>query len=146
MAENSRNNITSLPCNCDLQFEETLQRASARLYIIRVCKYYGFPIKQLDILFRTLIMPILTYEIEVEAALQEIHGEVLNSGSNKAQDARLDVLHARGFWERRRSAFFDIRVCHPNAESYKELTPKQICRIHENEKKRMYNQRVTDIE
>ncbi len=38
------------------------------------------------------------------------------------------------------------RVCHPNAESYKELTPKQICRIHENEKKRMYNQRVTDIE
>ncbi len=46
----------------------------------------------------------------------------------------------------RRSAFFDMRVCHPNAESYKELTPKQICRVHENEKKRVYNQRVTDIE
>ena len=27
-----------------------------------------------------------------------------------------------------------------------ELTPKQIYRMHENEKKRMYNQRVTDIE
>ena len=62
-----------------------------------------------------------------------------------SQDARLDV-HARGFWERQRSAFFDVRVCHPNAESYKELTPKQIYRIDENEKKRMYNQRVTDIE
>ena len=35
---------------------------------------------------------------------------------------------------------------HPNAESYKDLTPKQIYRMHENEKKRMYNQRVTDIE
>ena len=46
----------------------------------------------------------------------------------------------------RRSAFFDMRVCHTNAESYKELTPKQICRVHENEKKRMYNQCVTDIE
>ena len=56
-------------------------------------------------------------------------------------------VHARNVWERRRSAFFDIRVCHPNAESYKELSPKQICRIHEiEEKKRMYNQRATDIE
>ncbi len=31
-------------------------------------------------------------------------------------------------------------------QSYKELAPKQVCRIHENEKKRMYNERVTDIE
>jgi hypothetical protein len=50
------------------------------------------------------------------------------------------------FWERHRSAFFDIRVCHPNAESYRDLTPVQIYRIHENEKKRMYNNRVTYIE
>jgi hypothetical protein len=57
--------LQDLPCNWDLQFEEMLQRASARLYIIRVRKYYGFPIKQLDILFRTLIMPILTYGIEL---------------------------------------------------------------------------------
>ncbi len=57
--------LQDLPCNWDLQFEEMLQRASARLYIIRVRKYYYFPIKQLDILFRTLIMPILTYGIEL---------------------------------------------------------------------------------
>ena len=42
--------------------------------------------------------------------------------------------------------FFDIRVCHPNADSYKDLSPKQIYRIHENEKKRKYNSRVTEIE
>ena len=29
------------------------------------------------------------------------------------------------------SVFFDIRVCHPNAESYKQLEPKQIYRLRE---------------
>ena len=43
-------------------------------------------------------------------------------------------MHERGFRERQRSAFFDIRVCHPNAELYEELTPKQIGSMHENEK------------
>ena len=52
----------------------------------------------------------------------------------------------RGFWERLRAAFFDIRVCHLNVDSYRDLSPKQIYRIHENEKKRKYNSRVTEIE
>ena len=46
--------------------------------------------------------------------------------------ARLDV-HCRGFSKRQRAAFFDIRVCHPNADSYKELTLKQNDQLHENE-------------
>ena len=49
-------------------------------------------------------------------------------------------------WERRRSAFFDIRVCHPNGDSYRDLTPKQIYKKHENEKKRQYAERVMEIE
>ncbi|CAH3169559.1 unnamed protein product, partial [Porites lobata] len=57
--------------------------------------------------------------------LGDIFGEHLNRGYNKAQDARLDI-HARGFWERHRSAFFDVRVCHPNAVSYRDLEPQQI--------------------
>ena len=44
------------------------------------------------------------------------------------------------------TAFFDIRASHPNADSYRDLSPKQIYRIHENEKKRKYNSRVTEIE
>ena len=77
--------------------------------------------------------------------LQDISGEHLNRGSNKAQDRRLDI-RARGFWKRHRSAFFDVRVCHPNAVSYRDLEPQQIYRIHENEKKRLYSKRVLDIE
>ena len=44
------------------------------------------------------------------------------------------------------SAFFDIRVCHPNADSYKELSPKQICKLHEDEKKRKYASRIIEVE
>ena len=84
-------------------------------------------------------------DVEIESVLQDISGEHLNRGSNKTQDARLDI-HARGFWERHRSAFFDVRVCHPNAASYRDLEPQQIYRIRENEKKRLYSRRVLDIE
>ena len=84
-------------------------------------------------------------DVEIEPVLQDISGEHLNRGSNKAQDARLDI-HTRGFWERHRSAFFDVRVCHPNAISYRDLKTQQIYRIHENEKKRLYSKRVLDIE
>ena len=54
-------------------------------------------------------------------------------------------IHARGFWEHQRSAFVDVRIWHPNAESYKDLEPQQIYRMHENEKKRLYSRRVLDI-
>ena len=42
--------------------------------------------------------------------------------------------------------FFDVRVCHPNTESYKDLTIQQICRKHECEKKRLYANRVLEVE
>ena len=41
------------------------------------------------------------------------------------QDARLDI-HARGFWKLQRLAFFDVRVCHLNAESYRDLKLQQL--------------------
>ena len=91
------------------------------------------------------LLDMVCYDVQVEPELQPITGEELARGTNQAPDACLDV-HFRGFWERQRAAFFDIRVCHPNADSYRDLSPKQIYRIHENEKKRKYNSRVTEIE
>ena len=41
---------------------------------------------------------------------------------------------------------FDVRVCHPNADSYREMTPQQIYKQHETEKKRQYSSRVMEIE
>ena len=92
-----------------------------------------------------LLLLLFCYNVQVEPALQPITGEELAEGTNQAPDARLDV-HCRGFWERQRAGFFDIRVCHPNADWYRDLSPKQIYRIHENEKKRKYNSRTTEIE
>jgi hypothetical protein len=53
------------PCNWDLHFEEMLKKASGRMYIMRVYKYYGLSIKQLDLLFDSLIMSIFTFAIEL---------------------------------------------------------------------------------
>ena len=84
-------------------------------------------------------------DVEVEPVLQEVTGETLNHGANNAPDARLDI-HVRGIWERQRSAFFDVRVCHSNVDPYRDLTPKQIYKKHENDKKRHYAERVMEIE
>ena len=84
-------------------------------------------------------------EMEVQPVLQEVIGETLNHGANKATTIHLNI-QAQGFWERQRSAFFDVLVCHPNADSYRDWTPKQINKKHENEKKRQYAERVMEIE
>jgi hypothetical protein len=53
------------PCNWDLHFEEMLKKANGRMYIMRVCKYYGLSIKKLDLLFGRLIMSIFIFAIEL---------------------------------------------------------------------------------
>ena len=83
-------------------------------------------------------------DLEVEPVLQEVTGETLNHGAKKNPSARLDI-HARGFCERQRSSFFDVRVCRPNADSYRDLTRKKIYEKHEKEKKRQYAERVMEI-
>ena len=91
------------------------------------------------------LLDMVCYDVAIDPTLQPLSGEELNSGANKAPDTRLDV-HCRGFWERQRAAFFDIRVCHPNADSYKELSPKQVYKLHEDEKKRKYASRIIEVE
>ena len=112
-----------------------------------VCQRGGFIIQchkeQRDLEAEMLRM--VCNDVELEPVLQEVPGEKLNHGANKAPDARLDI-HAWSFWEGQRSAFFDVRVCNPNADSYSDLTPKQIYKKHENEKKRQYAERVMEIE
>ena len=83
--------------------------------------------------------------VEMEPVLQEVTGEVLPRGANKAPDARLDI-RARGLRAREQSAFFDVRVFCPNAYSYKNLTPEQIYKLHEQDKKRLYSSRVLEVE
>ena len=44
---------------------QMLKKASGRMYILQVCKYYGFTAKQLELLFQSLIMSLFTFGIEL---------------------------------------------------------------------------------
>ena len=112
-----------------------------------ICKRGGFVIQRHNEL-RDLEADLLSMacsDVEVEPVLQDITEEQLSRGSNRTRDARLDI-RARGFLDPQSSAFFDVRVFHPNAESYKDQEPQQIYRTHENDKKRLYSRRVLDVE
>ena len=112
-----------------------------------VCQHHEFII-QGHIELRDLeaeMLRMVCNDVEVDPVLQEVTRETLNHGTNKAPDSCSDV-HARSFWERQRSAFFDVQVCHPNADAYRELTPKQIYKKNENEKKKQYAERVKEME
>ena len=86
------------------------------------------------------------HDVTIEPPLQPLTGESITPGSaNCNDDARADI-HARGFWGRRQGAFFDIRVFHPNAPSYRHTQIGSLFRRHELEKKREYGDRVRNVE
>ena len=101
-----------------------------------VCRHGGLIIQRHNEIrdLEAEMLCMVCTDVETEPVLQEITG-----------DARLDV-HTRRFWDRQQSAIFDVRVCHPNADLYRELSPKQIFQLHENEKKRQYSRRVLEVE
>ena len=84
--------------------------------------------------------------MEIEPTLQPLTGERLSNRTANTEDgARLDVK-ARGFWDRMQCAFFDIRVFYPNAQSNRSAQLSTAYTKHESEKRRVYGQRVRDIE
>ena len=110
-----------------------------------ICRRGGFIIQRHNELrdLEAELLSIVCIDVQIEPALQEVNGEALKQGPNQAPDARLDV-HACDFWEKQRSAFFDMSTkCRVLP---RDLSPKQIYRMHENENKRIYTRRVTDIE
>ena len=132
--------ILDLPktCTCGDQFDADHAM---------ICQKGGFIIQRHNELrdLEAEMLSLVCKDVEVEPVLQELSGEELNKGANTAPDARLDI-HARGFWERQRSAFFDVRVCHPNADTYRDLKPEKVYQLHEREKKKKYASRVLEIE
>ena len=100
-----------------------------------VCKRVGFVIQRHNEIrdLEAELLEMVCSDVQIEPSLQPVTGETLNKGANKENGARLDV-HARGLWERQRSAFFDVRVCHPNEDSYREMTQQQIYKQPRNRK------------
>ena len=59
--------------------------------------------------------------------------------------ARKDDRAAR-FWSKQEGAFFDIRVFHPNAASYKTTRPEELFVRHERNKQLEYEERVVNVD
>ena len=82
-------------------------------------------------------------DIRIEPELLPI-GNCTNS-DNTAERARLDVS-AVGVWSPMERTFVDVRIVHPNSPSYQGKKMEKIYEMHENEKKRKYNQRIIQVE
>ena len=83
----------------------------------------------------------------LEPELQPVTSEPIAGATANCQDgARLDIS-ANGVWggtfER---TYFDVRVFNPHAPSNKNVSLQACYRRHEMEKKRVYEQRVREIE
>ena len=93
-----------------------------------------------------LLMKEVCHNVQTETELLpiEIEGEE-NRPGNAANKARLDVAGV-GVWGAYEKTFLDIRIMHPNSPSYVNKPIEDVYELHENEKKRKYNERVLQIE
>ena len=124
-------------CNCGKAF--TVNHAM-------VCHMGGFPtIRHNEI--RDLTASLLTEvcpNVVIEPHLQPLSGESFRLASTNTDDgARLDI-RARGFWNTHQDAFFD--VFHHNAPSNSSRSLPAAYKKHEDENKRIYGQRILEIE
>ena len=67
-----------------------------------------------------------------------------NQSANQQDDTRADI-RAHGFGETAK-CLFDIRVFHPNTQSYLNASIPSVYRHHEQQKKRDYSDRVHEVE
>ena len=96
--------------------------------------------------FEASLLSQVCNDVETEPQLQPVTTETFQLRSaNTNPEARLDV-RGRGFWRRGQNAFFDVRVTNTNCTSQVNSSITSILRKHEAEKKRMYNDRVMQIE
>ena len=95
--------IADLPAMCTCEDLFTVDHAM-------VCRHGGLIIQRHDEIrdLKAEMLRMVCTDVETEPVLQEIAGEELNRGANKAPDARLDV-HARGFWAMGQTAICFLR-------------------------------------
>ena len=91
-----------------------------------------------------MIMKGVYKDVQTEPVLLPTEAELRN-GANMAERARLD-MSARGVFGLNERTFFDVRITHPNANYNQEKTMEQIYHHQEMGKKRMYNDRIIQVE
>ena len=90
------------------------------------------------------IMREVCKDVVVEPALLPARNDQ-HTSTNKSEKAQLDIS-ARGVFGLNERTFFDIRVTHANADTYKDKTLSEVYKLHESMKKNAYNDRVLQVE
>ena len=113
-----------------------------------ICSFGGYPTIRHNEL-RDIIGSLLSevcHNVAIKPRLQPLNGEVFRSETTtSAPEARADV-RATGFWTKREDAFFDIRIFHANAPSYRSLSPTQAFEFHERHKQLEYEERIVNVD
>ena len=112
-----------------------------------ICSTGGFIHARHDELKETIanILSEVCKDVCIEPSLLEVNGERFENSTNTQDEARLDIA-ARSFWQRGQRAFFDVRVFYPFARTHVNRDLAAVFKSNENEKKRIYNRRVIEIE
>ena len=113
------------------------------------CSKGGFPsLRHNEI--RDITASLLTEvcsEVCIEPDLQPVTPDQLDGASANSHDgARLDVSANRVWGGRFQKTYFDVRVFNPLVRSYKNQALEAVYRKHELEKKRVYQQRILEVE
>ena len=131
-----------LPINCPCGKSFSVEHALS-------CPKGGFPILRHNEIrdFTANLLSQVCHNVSIEPHLQPVTGETFSFATSNVQDgARLDIA-ANGFWGGRfERTFFDVKVFNPFAPSNRHSQPAGSYRAHENTKKRIYEQRIREIE
>ena len=101
-----------------------------------VCHTGGFPTIRHDEIcdITATLLTEVCHNVATEPPLQPLSVEILNHHTaNREDSAQLDI-RARGFWNGSQDAFFDVRVFHPNASSYRSMSLQAAFCRHEQTK------------
>ena len=110
------------------------------------CKKGGFVSVRYNDLGDLQMLPEVCKDVEIEPKVTPLTGEELGSRTaNTTNEVTLDI-RAGGVWERGQQAFLDLRVFDPNACRYLNKSLQQCHVMNEQEKKRAYSDRVSQIE
>ena len=84
------------------------------------------------------------HDVKTEPGLLPIYCKDAIQGSD-AENVRLDIS-ARGLYGPLQKTMFDFRIFHPNAATYRNRDISSVYIQHEQEKRKKYEQRVTQVE
>ena len=131
-----------LPTECTCGKKFTVEHAFS-------CLYGGFPsLRHNEV--RDITAQLLCetcHNVSVEPELQPLSGEQFTHQTANVEDGARSDIKAEGFWgDRHQCAFFDVRVFNPLATSNCQCSLDKCYKKHEQEKCRVYEQRIREVE